>query len=89
MAEFGIQDQILRLTNKPMSLDKEIRKILKELGPGSKSITAYDTAWVARLGEIDWDMHSTGCANISYLMDHGEQITSTIIMTVLSARWQP
>ena len=67
MAEFGIQDQILRLTNKPMSLDKEIRKILKELGPGSKSITAYDTAWVARLGEIDWDLSSHA---LNWLCEH-------------------
>ena len=31
----------------------EIHNLLKEIGPGQMSSTAYDTAWVARLGEID------------------------------------
>ncbi|MBI3153637.1 MAG: cyclase [Chloroflexi bacterium] len=32
---------------------EEIRKLLKEIGPGRMSSTAYDTSWVARLNEID------------------------------------
>jgi halimadienyl-diphosphate synthase len=31
----------------------EIKELLKQIGPGRMSSTAYDTAWVARLGEID------------------------------------
>ncbi len=31
-------------------------QLLKEIGPGRMSNTAYDTAWVARLGEIDKTM---------------------------------
>jgi halimadienyl-diphosphate synthase len=31
----------------------ELRSLLKEIGPGRMSNTAYDTAWVARLGDID------------------------------------
>ncbi len=31
----------------------EIHELLKQIGPGRMSNTAYDTAWVARLGEID------------------------------------
>lgn len=31
----------------------DIHDLLKQIGPGLMSSTAYDTAWVARLGEID------------------------------------
>ena len=31
----------------------EIYELLKQIGPGRMSSTAYDTAWVARLGDID------------------------------------
>ncbi len=31
----------------------EIHQLLKQIGPGRMSSTAYDTAWVARLGEMD------------------------------------
>lgn len=31
-----------------------IAKIIEEIGPGHMASTAYDTAWAARLGEIDW-----------------------------------
>lgn len=35
------------------NIDEEIKKLLGGMGPGRMSSTAYDTAWVARLGEID------------------------------------
>jgi halimadienyl-diphosphate synthase len=36
-----------------MNLSESICQLLKETGPGRMSNTAYDTAWIARLGEID------------------------------------
>ena len=39
-------------------MKEQIHQILKEMGPGTISTTAYDTAWVARLGEIDWELSS-------------------------------
>ena len=39
-----------------IDINAEIQKLLKEIGPGRMSSTAYDTAWVARLGEIDWEL---------------------------------
>jgi len=35
-----------------------IHQLLKEIGPGRMSTTAYDTAWIARLGDIDWELSS-------------------------------
>jgi halimadienyl-diphosphate synthase len=35
-----------------MNLNQEVRNLLKEIGPGRMNNTAYDTAWLARLGEI-------------------------------------
>src|SRR5688500_14600509 len=35
-----------------------ITKLIDEIGPGHMGSTAYDTAWTARLGEIDWDLSS-------------------------------
>jgi len=35
-----------------MDLRREIRDLLAQIGPGQMTLTAYDTAWVARLGEI-------------------------------------
>ena len=37
-------------------MQTEIIELLKQLGPGKMSATAYDTAWVARLGDIDSDL---------------------------------
>src|SRR3972149_5577623 len=37
-------------------MQTEIIELLKQLGPGKMSATAYDTAWVARLGDIDRDL---------------------------------
>ena len=35
-----------------------IAKLIDEIGPGHMGSTAYDTAWAARLGDIDWDISS-------------------------------
>jgi halimadienyl-diphosphate synthase len=35
-----------------------ITKLIDEIGPGHMASTAYDTAWTARLGEIDWSISS-------------------------------
>ncbi|MGE5374045.1 MAG: prenyltransferase/squalene oxidase repeat-containing protein [Bacteroidota bacterium] len=35
-----------------------IDKLIDEIGPGHMGSTAYDTAWAARLGEIDWELSS-------------------------------
>lgn len=33
-------------------------ELIEKIGPGHMASTAYDTAWVARLGEIDWFLSS-------------------------------
>lgn len=35
-----------------------ITKLIDEIGPSHMGSTAYDTAWAARLGEIDWNLSS-------------------------------
>ena len=35
-----------------------IAKLIHEIGPGHMASTAYDTAWAARLGEVDWNLSS-------------------------------
>lgn len=35
-----------------------ITELIEKIGPGHMASTAYDTAWVARLGEIDWALSS-------------------------------
>jgi len=39
-----------------------IAKLIDEIGPGHMGSTAYDTAWAARLGEIDWSLSSRALA---------------------------
>lgn len=39
-----------------------ITQLIEEIGPGHMASTAYDTAWGARLGEIDWDISSRSLA---------------------------
>jgi halimadienyl-diphosphate synthase len=39
-----------------------ITKLIDEIGPGHMGSTAYDTAWAARLGEIDWNLSSQALA---------------------------
>jgi halimadienyl-diphosphate synthase len=44
-----------------------ITQLIDEIGPGHMSSTAYDTAWTARLGEIDWGLSSQA---LSWLAEH-------------------
>ena len=39
-----------------MDIKEETQKLLIEIGPGQMSSTAYDTAWVARMAEIDSEL---------------------------------
>ena len=39
-----------------------ITKLIDEIGPGHMGSTAYDTAWAARLGEVDWSLSSHSLA---------------------------
>jgi halimadienyl-diphosphate synthase len=43
----------------------EMQEVLKQIGPGKMSHTAYDTAWVARMGDIDPDLGSQALEWIS------------------------
>jgi len=42
-----------------------ITKLIDEIGPGHMASTAYDTAWAARLGEVDWGLSSRALAWLS------------------------
>ena len=44
-----------------------ITQLVEKIGPGHMASTAYDTAWVARLGEIDWPLSSRALA---WLAEH-------------------
>lgn len=37
---------------------QQVQQLLNEIGVGKMSSLAYDTAWIARLGEIDWELSS-------------------------------
>lgn len=50
-----------------MNTKTDIQNLLQEVGPGKMSSTAYDTAWIARLGEIDWDLSSKA---LNWLSEH-------------------
>lgn len=39
-----------------------IETLIDEIGPGNMGSTAYDTAWTARLGEVDWNLSSRSLA---------------------------
>src|SRR5574341_862290 len=39
-----------------------ITELIQKIGPGHMASTAYDTAWVARLGEMDWNLSSRALA---------------------------
>jgi halimadienyl-diphosphate synthase len=43
-------------------MNELITKLVNEIGPGHMGSTAYDTAWTARLGEIDWNLSSHSLA---------------------------
>lgn len=63
----GIQNQVSRKTNRSMNIKEEVQNLLKEIGPGKMSSTSYDTAWVARLGEIDWELSNNA---LNWLCEH-------------------
>lgn len=44
-----------------------IAKLIDEIGPGHMGSTAYDTAWAARLGEVDWTLSNRALA---WLAEH-------------------
>lgn len=44
-----------------------IEKLIDEIGPGQMDSTAYDTAWAARLGNIDWHLSSH---SLAWLVEH-------------------
>ena len=44
-----------------------VTQLIDEIGPGHMGSTAYDTAWTARLGEIDWSLSSQALA---WLAEH-------------------
>jgi halimadienyl-diphosphate synthase len=44
------------------TMQPRVQELLKQIGPGKMSDVAYDTAWIARLGEIDWELSSRALA---------------------------
>src|SRR5215216_1510529 len=44
-----------------------ITELIGEIGPGHMGSTAYDTAWSARLGEVDWGLSSR---SLAWLAEH-------------------
>ena len=54
-----------RQTRNP--LHESVQELLKQIGPGKMPAVAYDTAWVARLGEINWELSSRA---LNWLNEH-------------------
>ena len=48
-------------------MKEHVYQLLQNIGPGKMSNLAYDTAWVARLGEIDWGLSSRA---LNWLCEH-------------------
>src|SRR5512147_876694 len=44
-----------------------ITKLIDQIGPGHMASTAYDTAWAARLGDVDWGVSSR---SLAWLAEH-------------------
>ncbi|HEX2993277.1 MAG TPA: hypothetical protein VHP14_00540, partial [Anaerolineales bacterium] len=44
-----------------------IEKLIDEIGIGQMDSTAYDTAWAARLGEVDWNLSNR---SLAWLAEH-------------------
>ncbi len=44
-----------------------ITNLIDEIGPGHMGSTAYDTAWAARLGEVDWSLSNR---SLAWLAEH-------------------
>lgn len=77
----------------------EVQELLANIGPGHMSITAYDTAWIARLREIDQEfarkaLHwlrnhqladgSWGSVQPVY---HHDRVISTLIAIIALSEW--
>ena len=54
-----------------MNVEAEIHNLLKEVGPGQMSNNAYDTSWVARMGDLDRNLsnHAMGWLSENQLED--------------------
>lgn len=46
-------------------MNELIARLIDEIGPGHMGSTAYDTAWAARLGDIDWSLASRSLSWLS------------------------
>ena len=44
--------------NRKLNMADIIAQLIEEIGPGHMASTAYDTAWAARLGDVDWALSS-------------------------------
>jgi len=82
-----------------MDLYSEVKKLLSEIGPGRMRSTAYDTAWVARLVELD---EPIGYEALEWLREnqlpdgswgakaphyHHDRLISTLAAVSALARW--
>ena len=56
-------------------MNELITKLINEIGPGHMGSTAYDTAWAARLGEIDWGLASR---SLSWLSENQSCVQSIV-----------
>ncbi len=61
-----------KISNPPLSphemgeaMQESVRELLKQVGLGKMSDAAYDTAWIARLDEIDWELSNRALAWLS------------------------
>ncbi len=81
------------------SVRGEVWELIRQIGPGKMANVAYDTAWVARLGDADWDLSSPSLAwlNVHQLRDgcwgaqrpfyyHDRLISSLAAMIALAQR---
>src|SRR5690349_5325551 len=57
-----IPNAVFSSQRKANTMQPRVQELLKQIGPGKLSNVAYDTAWIARLGEIDWELSSQALA---------------------------
>jgi len=50
-----------------MDLNHEVAELLKKIGPGHMMMTAYDTAWIARLTKLG---EPIGDRALTWLREH-------------------
>lgn len=48
-----------------MDANQQLIALLKKIGPGKMSNLAYDTAWIARLGEVNYELSNNALAWLS------------------------